>query len=148
MTNRIGGDYSADALEAFRAAYANQLSTPEDQDVDARMGLPGSEVSNTSPWLAHTGLWKANDGLSRDFKPNQPFNPDEFISQADDDIDDNDEELSDEDIDAYLEALSVDELQELAAELGIEDESDEISEGMSDEEIENLIAELNDSEEG
>ncbi len=144
MTNRIGGDYSADALEAFRLAYANQLSTPEDQDIDHRMGLPGSEVSNTSPWLAHTGLWKANDGLSRDFKPNQPFNPDVFINQSDED----DEDLSDEDIEAYLDTLSIEELQELATELGIEDEGTETSDGMSDEEIENLIDELNDSEEG
>jgi hypothetical protein len=144
MTNRIGGDYSADALEAFRAAYANQLSTPEDQDTDSRMGLPGSEVSNTSPWIAHTGLWKYPSGKGVDEDLQKPFNPDVFINQSDED----DEGLSDEDIEAYLDTLSIEELQELATELGIEDEGTETSDGMSDEEIENLIAELNDSEEG
>jgi hypothetical protein len=139
-TNRIGGDYNADALEAFRAAYANQMQTPEDLDIAAN-GLPGNEVSNTSPWLAHTGLWKANDGVSRDFKPNQPFNPDEFLSQTDGD-DSKDEELGDEDFDAYLNSLSLDELQLLAEELGAGDDASDEDEEMSDEELDNLVAEL------
>jgi hypothetical protein len=144
MTNRIGGDYSADALEAFRSAYASQMNTPEDQDTDSRMGLPGSEISNTSPWIAHTGLWKYPSGKGVDEDLQKPFSPDSFITQSDDD----DDELSEEEFDAYLNALSIEELQELAAELGIEDEASEVYEGMSDEEIENLIAEINDSEEG
>jgi hypothetical protein len=108
------------------------------------MGLPGSEVSNTSPWLAHTGLWKYPSGKGVDEDLQKPFNPDVFINQSDED----DEDLSDEDIEAYLDALSLEELRELATELGIEDEGTETPDGMSDEEIENLIAELNDSEEG
>ena len=139
-TNRIGGDYNADALEAFRAAYANQMQTPEDLDIAAN-GLPGNEVSNTSPWLAHTGLWKANDGMSRDFKPNQPFNPDEFLSQTDGD-DGKDEELGDEDFDAYLNSLSLDELELLAEELGAGDDASDEDAEMSDEELDNLVAEL------
>jgi hypothetical protein len=139
-SGRIGGDYNADALEAFRAAYANQMQTPEDLDIAAN-GLPGNEVSNTSPWLAHTGLWKANDGMSRDFKPNQPFNPDEFLSQTDED-DSKDEELGDEDFDAYLNSLSLDELQLLAEELGVGDDASDEDAEMSDEELDNLVAEL------
>ena len=139
-SGRIGGDYNADALEAFRAAYANQMQTPEDLDIAAN-GLPGNEVSNTSPWLAHTGLWKANDGMSRDFKPNQPFNPDEFLSQTDED-DSKDEELGDEDFDAYLNSLSLDELQLLAEELGAGDDASDEDAEMSDEELDNLVAEL------
>jgi hypothetical protein len=139
-SGRIGGDYNADALEAFRAAYANQMQTPEDLDIAAN-GLPGNEVSNTSPWLAHTGLWKANDGMSRDFKPNQPFNPDEFLSQTDGD-DGKDEELGDEDFDAYLNSLSLDELQLLAEELGAGDDASDEDAEMSDEELDNLVAEL------
>ena len=135
MTNRIGGDYSAEALEAFRSAYAAQMQTPEDLDI-APNGMPGNEVSNTSPWLAHTGLWKANDGLSRDFVPNQPFNPDSYLTQEDE----SEEELTEEDFDNYLDTLSLDELQSLAEELGIEPE--EPSDTMSEEEVDNLIAEL------
>ena len=140
MTNRIGGDYSADALEAFRSAYAAQMQTPEDLDT-APNGLPGNEISNTSPWIAHTGLWKANDGLSRDFVPNQPFNPDAYLTQEDES--DAEEELTEEEFDNYLDTLSLDELQSLAGELGIEVESNETDDTMSEEEVENLIAELN-----
>jgi hypothetical protein len=140
MTNRIGGDYSAEALEAFRSAYAAQMQTPEDLDT-APNGLPGNEISNTSPWIAHTGLWKANDGLSRDFVPNQPFNPDAYLKQEDES--EAEDELTEEEFDDYLDTLSLDELQSLAGELGIEVESNETDDTMSEEEVENLIAELN-----
>jgi hypothetical protein len=140
MTNRIGGDYSADALEAFRSAYAAQMQTPEDLDI-APNGLPGNEISNTSPWIAHTGLWKANDGLSRDFVPNQPFNPDAYLTQEDES--EAEEELTEEEFDNYLDSLSLDELQSLAGELGIEVEDTATDDTMSEEEVENLIAELN-----
>ena len=140
MTNRIGGDYNAEALEAFRSAYAAQMQTPEDLDV-APNGLPGNEISNTSPWIAHTGLWKANDGLSRDFVPNQPFNPDAYLTQEDES--ETEEELTEEEFDNYLDSLSLDELQSLAGELGIEVEDTATDDTMSEEEVENLIAELN-----
>ena len=140
MSNRIGGDYSAEALEAFRSAYAAQMQTPEDLDV-APNGLPGNEISNTSPWIAHTGLWKANDGLSRDFVPNQPFNPDAYLTQEDESEEDDD--LTEEEFDNYLDSLSLDELQSLASELGIEVEDTSSDDTMSEEEVENLIAELN-----
>ena len=140
MTNRIGGDYNAEALEAFRSAYAAQMQTPEDLDT-ALNGLPGNEISNTSPWIAHTGLWKANDGLSRDFVPNQPFNPDAYLTQEDES--EAEEELTEEEFDNYLDSLSLDELQSLAGELGIEVEDTATDDTMSEEEVENLIAELN-----
>ena len=140
MSNRIGGDYSAEALEAFRSAYAAQMQTPEDLDI-APNGLPGNEISNTSPWLMHTGLWKANDGLSRDFVPNQPFNPDSYLTQEDES--EAEEELTEEEFDNYLDSLSLDELQSLAGELGIEVENTATNDTMSEEEVENLIAELN-----
>ena len=140
MSNRIGGDYSAEALEAFRSAYAAQMQTPEDLDV-APNGLPGNEISNTSPWIAHTGLWKANDGLSRDFVPNQPFNPDAYLTQEDES--EEEDELTEEEFDNYLDSLSLDELQSLAGELGIEVEDTSSDDTMSEEEVENLIAELN-----
>ena len=140
MTNRIGGDYSADALEAFRSAYAAQMQTPEDLDT-APNGLPGNQISNTSPWIAHTGLWKANDGLSRDFVPNQPFNPDAYLKQEDES--EAEDELTEEEFDNYLDSLSLDELQSLAGELGIQAEETATDDTMSEEEVENLIAELN-----
>jgi hypothetical protein len=137
-SSRIGGDYNAEALELFRSAYAAQMQTPEDLDI-APNGIPGNEVSNTSPWLAHTGLWKANDGLSRDFVPNQPFNPDAYLTQEDES--DEEDELTEEDFDNYLNTLSLDELQSLAEDLGIEPEGPN-EDTMSEEEVDNLIAEL------
>ena len=135
-SSRIGGDWSNEALEAFRSAYGQQLFAPDDHDVDPRTGLPTENISNTSPWIQATGLWKANDGLSRDFVPNQPFNPDSYLTQEDE----SEEELTEEDFDNYLDTLSLDELQSLAEELGIEPE--EPSDTMSEEEVDNLIAEL------
>ena len=137
MTNRIGGDYSAEALEAFRAAYAAQMQTPEDLDT-APNGLPGNEISNTSPWIAHTGLWKANDGMSRDFKPNEPFNPSAFITEEEE------EEMSEEELDA---SLTHEELMALSQELGAEDEVSEEDEGVSEDEIDALINEILSSDE-
>jgi len=139
-TNRIGGDYSAEALEAFRSAYAAQMQTPEDLDT-APNGLPGNEVSNTSPWIAHTGLWKYPSGKGPDGDLQKPFMPEAYITQQDES--EEEEEITEEGFDAYLDSLSLEELQSLATELGVEDESDDSETVMSDEEVENLINELN-----
>jgi hypothetical protein len=139
-TSRLGGDFDFDALEAFRSAYASQIMTPEDLDMDTRTGLPGNEISNTSPWVAHTGLWKANNGMNRDFVPNQPFNPGDYFTQ-DEEIDI--ANLSEEDLDAYLDSLTPEELLALQEEFGTADfEADEEEAGMSDEEIDALLAEI------
>ena len=140
MTSRIGGDYSAEALEAFRAAYGQQLMSPQDQDTDSRMGLPGSEISNTSPWLEHTGLWKYPSGKGPDDDLQKPYNPDAFITQEDE----SEGLISESDIDDYIDSLTPDELLSLAEELGVDFEGDYDQETMSDEEIDNLISELND----
>jgi len=133
-SSRIGGDFDLDAVEAFRLAYAAQYMTPEDLDTDGRTGLPTGEVSNTSPWISHTGLWKANDGMSRDFTPNQPFNPGDYITQEEDIV--SLEDLTEEELDQYLDSLSYEDLIALNESFGGEDPE------MTDEEIDNLIAEL------
>ena len=90
MSNRIGGDFNQDVVEAFRAAYAAQLQTPQDQEMDERMGLPTDTISNTSPWIEHTGLWKYPSGKGPDEDLKAPFNPDAYLS---DEILDGDEEV-------------------------------------------------------
>jgi hypothetical protein len=137
-TNRIGGDYNLEALEAFRSAYADQLQTPEDLDTDARTGLPTGEISNTSPWLATTGLWRYPSGKGPESDLRAPFNPNEFITQTDDEI--NLDEMTEAELDAYLDTLSEDELTALSAQF--EDDELDMSSEMSDEEIDNLIEEL------
>jgi hypothetical protein len=140
MTSRIGGDYAAEALEAFRSAYAAQMQTPEDLDIAAN-GLPGNEISNTSPWIQHTGLWTYPSGKGPDGDLQKPFTPDSYISRGNEE--EVEDEISEEDFDNYLDSLSLEELQSLAGELGIEVEDTAADEFMSEEEIENLISEIN-----
>lgn len=122
MTNpssRIGGDFNADAVEAFRAAYAAQLMTPEDLDTHEESGLPGNTISNTSPWIAHTGLWKYPSGKGPDDDLQKPFNVKEYLPEQseDEELDEgaegyyetesedeeyNLDELTDEELDAYM----------------------------------------------
>jgi hypothetical protein len=66
MTNRIGGDFNQDAIEAFRAAYAQQLASPDTDEVANNSGLPTNVITNTSPWIEHTGLWKYPSGKGPD----------------------------------------------------------------------------------
>ena len=139
MTNRIGGDWSSEAIEAFRSAYGQQILTPQDQDMESRMGLPGSEISNTSPWIAHTGLWKYPSGKGPDEDLQKPFNPDAYLIQEEEEVE---ALVSESDIDDYIDSLDPEELLALAEELGVSQETDYDQGVMSDEEIENLIEEL------
>ena len=140
-TNRIGGDYSADALEAFRAAYAAQMQTPEDLEVDSRTGLPTGEISNTAPWIHTTGLWKYPSGKGPEDDLKAPFDPNNYFTRPEEEEEDAIDlsTLTPEELDNFLNSLSEEELIALDAELNSSDEEDE---SMSDEEIENLISEL------
>ena len=104
MTNRIGGDFDQDAVEAFRAAYAAQFMTPEDQDVDPYTGLPTGEISNTSPWIAHTGLWRYPSGKGPDEDLKQPFQPEEYYEEEEEE-EEEEEQLSEEEIDALIDEI-------------------------------------------
>ena len=101
-SSRIGGDFGHDAMEAFRAAYAQQLASPDQEDIANNSGLPTNTIPNTSPWFEHVGLWKANDGRSIDYKNQTPFNPDAYLS---DEVVDGDEEIdgiSDEEVENLI----------------------------------------------
>lgn len=144
MNNRISGDFGTDALEAFRAAYAQREVKPEDLEVDRYTGLPTGEITNISPWIQHTGLWKANPGTDRTFVPNQ-------LLEVEEEFDD--EEISEEDFEKMVdEVLSdLEEEERFADEIynGGDDEEDEDSEDLEDEELEALIDSLlAESEEG
>ena len=144
-TNRIGGDYSAEALDAFRAAYAAQMQTPEDLETDNRTGLPTGEISNTAPWIHTTGLWKYPSGKGPEDDLKAPFDPNNYFTRPEEDEDDVVDlaTLSDEELDSYLDSLSEEELVALNEELNsTEDYDGDSDDVMSDEEIESLIAEL------
>ena len=102
MTNRIGGDFNAETIEAFRAAYAQQLASPDQEDIANNSGLPTNIVANTSPWVEHTGLWKYPSGKGPDDDLKQPFNPNAYLS---DEVLDGDEEVegwTDEEVETLL----------------------------------------------
>jgi hypothetical protein len=113
MTNRIGGDFDMDAVEAFRAAYAAQLMTPEDQDMDTRTGLPAGEISNTSPWIEHTGLWRYPSGKGPDDDLKQPFQPESYYEEEESD---EEEELTEDEVDALV--------NEILSELSMEEDNE------------------------
>ena len=114
MANRIGGDFDAETIEAFRAAYAQQLATPDQEEIANNSGLPTNVVANTSPWIEHTGLWKYPSGKGPEEDLKQPFNPNAYLS---DEVVDGDEEI---------ESLSEDEVDHLINEItGSSDEDEE-----------------------
>jgi hypothetical protein len=106
MTNRIGGDFNADAIEAFRAAYAQQLASPEQDEIANNSGLPTNVVTNTSPWLEHTGLWKYPSGKGPDEDLKTPFNPNAYLSDEVVDGDGEMESLSDEEVDNLINEIT------------------------------------------
>jgi hypothetical protein len=98
MTNRIGGDFNADAMEAFRNAYAQQLASPDQDEVANNSGLPTNVVTNTSPWIEHTGLWRYPSGKGPEEDLKAPFNPNDYLSDEIVDGDGEIEEMSDEEV--------------------------------------------------
>jgi len=113
MTNRIGGDFNQDAIEAFRAAYAQQLASPDTDEVANNSGLPTNVITNTSPWIEHTGLWRYPSGKGPDEDLKTPFNPNVYLS---DEVVDGDEEI---------ESMSDEEVENLINEIAGSSEEDE-----------------------
>lgn len=154
MTNRVGGDFSPETLEVFRALYAQKEVKPEDLEIDGYTGLPTSNITNVSPWIEHTGLWKANPGTQRDFVPNTPL-PGSIESAPEDQK--GFDNLSSEEYDALVEdVISEFEKEEAFANMiyNSDDENDEGDENYqddqddqeSDEELERLIQSILDSD--
>ena len=106
MTNRIGGDFGAEAIEAFRQAYAQQLLSPDNDEVANNSGLPTNTIANTSPWYESVGLWKAHDGRSLEYQKQTPFNPSDYLSDEVTDGDGEIEELSDEDVENLVNEIT------------------------------------------
>lgn len=111
MTNRIGGDFDQEAIEAFRAAYAQQLASPDQEDVANNSGLPTNVVTNTSPWIEHTGLWKYPSGKGPDQDLKTAFNPNAYLAGEVMDGDGEIEGMSEDEVNALLDEV-VDEIFE------------------------------------
>lgn len=149
MSNRIGGDFDPDIIEAFRSAYAAQLSTPEDQDVDINYNLPTEVLSNTSPWVEHTGLWKYPSGKGPESDLKQPFNPNDFITSEEEETEE-DDFLTPEEVEEIIQQIFDEEDEEeqpdTVGEAYEEEEASE-EEGLTEDEIDALINEILSSDE-
>jgi hypothetical protein len=106
MTNRIGGDFNQDAIEAFRAAYAQQLASPDQDEIANNSGLPTNVITNTSPWIEHTGLWRYPSGKGPDEDLKTPFNPNTYLSDEIVDGDDEIGSMSDEEVETLLSEIT------------------------------------------
>ncbi len=106
MTNRIGGDFDAETIEAFRAAYAQQLASPDQDEIANNSGLPTNVVTNTSPWLAHTGLWKYPSGKGPEDDLKAPFNPNDYLSDEVVDGDGEIDEMTDEEVEHLVNEIT------------------------------------------
>ena len=106
MSNRIGGDFNQDAIEAFRAAYAQQLASPDTDEVANNSGLPTNVITNTSPWIEHTGLWKYPSGKGPDEDLKTPFNPNVYLSDEVVDGEEEIESMSDEEVENLINEIA------------------------------------------
>jgi len=106
MTNRIGGDFGAEAIEAFRAAYAQQLLSPDSDEVANNSGLPTNTIANTSPWYEGVGLWKYPSGKGPEEDLKQPFNLNDYLSEEVVDGDGEIEEMGDDDLESLVDEIT------------------------------------------
>lgn len=108
--------FSPEALEALQEAYANQLTTPDEMDIDQVTGMPTNQVSNTSPWHGSVDLWRYPDGKNKlETSPIIYRGEDDDEDDLDDIYDeddfevgdeyDDDETLTEEEVDALIEEL-------------------------------------------
>ena len=105
-TTRPGGDFNYEAMEAFRSAYAQQLASPNDDEVANASGLPTNTIGNTAPWFEGVGLWKYPSGKGPDQDLKTPFNPNSYLS---DEVLDGDEEIdsmSDEEVENLINEIA------------------------------------------
>lgn len=113
MTNRIGGDFDQEVIEAFRAAYAQQeLQNPDESEFDPLSGLPTNVIANTSPWIEHTGLWKYPSGKGPDDDLKNAFDPNAYLSGEVMDGDEEIESMSDEEVENLVNEITSDEEEE------------------------------------
>jgi len=105
-TSRIGGDFAAETIDAFRAAYAQQLASPDQEEVANNSGLPTNTIGNTSPWIETTGLWKYPSGKGPEDDLKQVFNPNDYLPEEALDEDNEVEGMSEEEVNNLIDEIS------------------------------------------
>lgn len=161
-----GGDFTQDAYEALRSAYADQLSAQDEQEIQGVQVMGQKMTMETlpvdSPWRDKIESWEYPTGKSAytDGPQKTPQEVLELMREAAAERDEaqaaasedelNLDEMSDDELDALLDEVLNDEEEEGEEESG--EESEESEEGdlseMSDEEFDAYVDQLlDDSEE-
>ena len=157
-----GGDFSQEAYQALREAYANQLTGQEEQELEGVRVMGQKMTMETlpvdSPWRDKIEAWTYPAGKSS-YNDGPQKTPEEVLEimreaaaerdavdaraqEADDEID----EMSDEDLDAYVDSiLAEDEDEEEEDE--DEDEVELEDNGLTDEELDAVFEADEDEEE-
>jgi len=63
-------------------------------------------VTNTSPWISHTGLWRYPSGKGPEDDLKAPFNPNDYLSDEVVDGDGEIEEMGEEEIENLVNELT------------------------------------------
>ncbi len=159
-----GGDFSQDAYQALREAYANQLTGQEEQELEG-VRVMGQKMSMEtlpvdSPWRDKIKAWTYPAGKSS-YNDGPQKSPEEVLEimreaaaerdaiyaksqEADDEID----EMSDEDLDAYVDSILAEaEDEDEDEEEEDEDEVELEDNGLTDEELDAVFEADEDEEE-
>ena len=144
------GDFTQEAYQQLRAAYADSLSTQEDQELEGKeifgrkMTLETLPVN--SPWRGKIKDWQYPDGKTEYQDGKQ--SPDEILQLMRDSVmekktaDAEAEELSDEELDAIL-----DQILEEGDDEADDDESEEDEDDDEEEELDAILDDVGDGDE-
>ena len=144
------GDFTQEAYQQLRAAYADSLSTQEDQELEGKeifgrkMTLETLPVN--SPWRDRIKDWQYPDGKTEYQDGKQ--SPDEILQLMRDSVmekktaDAEAEELSDEELDAIL-----DQILEEGDDEADDDESEEDEDDDEEEELDAILDDVGDGDE-
>mgnify|MGYP006971759492 CR=1 FL=1 len=143
------GDFTQEAYQQLRAAYADSLSTQEDQELEGKeifgrkMTLETLPVN--SPWRGRIKDWQYPDGKTEYQDGKQ--SPDEILQLMRDSVmekkaAEEPEELSDEELDAIL-----DQILEEGDDEADDDESEEDEDDDEEEELDAILDDVGDGDE-
>ena len=149
------GDFTQEAYQQLRAAYADSLSTQEDQELEGKeifgrkMTLETLPVN--SPWRDRIKDWQYPDGKTEYQDGKQ--SPDEILQLMRDSVmekktaDAEAEELSDEELDAILDQILEVGDDEADDDESEEDEDDDEEEELTEEELDAILDDVGDGDE-
>ena len=156
-----GGDFSQEAYQALREAYANELVTQEEAEIQG-VSVMGQELSTEtipvdSPWLKQVGLEQYPSGKSA-YSDEPQRTPEEVLEimrasvakneeDESEEVEETEEEsMSDEEVDNLIESILDDEDDE--EEDDSEETEEEEDEDEEDEEVEEEAEESEEESEG